>query len=145
MKVLEPGHDIALALDPAATSFWKNDRYELTNSKGGVISREKLLQLYRRLVDTYAIVSIEDGFAEDDWEGFHAQTELLGDRVQSVATGRQISKSKILLGFRTWWVHHGPVTTMFWVATAAFSSARPVPMTLRMSSRGTLIGMNVPT
>ena len=80
----KPADEIALALDPAATSFWKDGQYELAKSKGGVISREKLLELYRRLVDAYRIVSIEDGFAEDDWEGFHAQTELLGDRVQIV-------------------------------------------------------------
>jgi enolase len=75
---------IALALDPAATSFWKDDHYELTKSKAGNISREKLLDLYRSLVDAYGIVSIEDGFAEDDWEGFRAQTAMLGDRVQIV-------------------------------------------------------------
>jgi enolase len=80
----KPADEIALALDPAATSFWKDGQYELAKSKGGIISREKLLELYRRLVDAYRIVSIEDGFAEDDWEGFHAQTEQLGDRVQIV-------------------------------------------------------------
>jgi enolase len=76
--------EIALALDPAATSFWKSGQYELRKSKRGTISREQLLEDYRRLVDAYGIVSIEDGFAEDDWQGFRAQTAMLGDRVQIV-------------------------------------------------------------
>jgi enolase len=80
----KPPEEMALALDPAATSFWKNGQYELGKSKGGIISREKLLELYQRLVDAYQIVSIEDGFAEDDWEGFRAQTAMLGTRVQIV-------------------------------------------------------------
>ena len=81
---LTPGDDIALALDPAATSFCKDGRYALEKSKGGIVSREKLLELYVHLVDAYPILSIEDGFAEDDWEGFHAQTATLGDRIQIV-------------------------------------------------------------
>jgi enolase len=79
-----PGRDIAIALDPAATSFWQNGRYLLEKSAAGAISREDLLELYRRLVQAYPIVSIEDGFAEDDWEGFQAHTAMLGDRVQIV-------------------------------------------------------------
>ena len=79
-----PGDDIAIALDPAATSFWKSGQYVLEKSAAGVISREDLLELYRRLVQAYPIVSIEDGFAEDDWEGFQAHTAMLGDRVQIV-------------------------------------------------------------
>jgi enolase len=81
---LRPGDDIAIALDPAATSFWKNGRYVLEKSNGGMISRETLLELYARLVNSYPIISIEDGFAEDDWEAFHAHTAMLGDRIQIV-------------------------------------------------------------
>jgi enolase len=92
----KPGHDIALALDPAATSFWNQDRYELDKSKGGIISREKLLELYRRLVDAYEIVSIEDGFAEDDWEGFRAQTAMLGDRVQIVGDDLYVTNPALI-------------------------------------------------
>jgi enolase len=79
-----PGHDIAIALDPAATSFWQNGRYVLEKSAVGTISREDLLELYRRLIEAYPIVSIEDGFAEDDWEGFRAHTAMLGEQIQIV-------------------------------------------------------------
>jgi enolase len=83
---LIPGRDVALALDPAATSFWdgRRRRYCLSKSKGGVVPSADLLALYARLVDAYPIVSIEDGFAEDDWDGFQAHTAMLGKRIQIV-------------------------------------------------------------
>jgi enolase len=92
----KPADEIALALDPAATSFWKDGRYELAKSKGGIISREKLLELYRRLVDAYGIISIEDGFAEDDWDGFCAQTAMLGDRVQIVGDDLYVTNPALI-------------------------------------------------
>jgi enolase len=79
-----PGRDLAIALDPAATSFWKDGRYLLEKSDAGALTGDELLQRYRRLCDAYSIVSIEDGFAEDDWDGFRSQTMMLGDRVQIV-------------------------------------------------------------
>jgi enolase len=81
---LTPNRDIAIALDPAATSFWTNGGYVLEKSKVGIMSQEKLLELYATLVNSYPIISIEDGFAEDDWEGFRAHTVMLGDRIQIV-------------------------------------------------------------
>ena len=79
-----PGDDVAVALDPAASSFCKDGDYDFEKSGAGAISREELLDLYARMVRTYPIVSIEDGFAEDDWEGFRAHTAMLGDRIQIV-------------------------------------------------------------
>jgi enolase len=79
-----PGDDVAIALDPAATSFWTSGRYALEKSNGGIISRDRLLELYARLANSYPIISIEDGFAEDDWEGFRTHTAMLGDRIQIV-------------------------------------------------------------
>jgi enolase len=81
---LNPGVDIALALDPAATSFWRDGQYILEKSDASALSSAELLEKYAGLVDAYPIVSIEDGFAEDDWDGFHAQTAMLGDRIQIV-------------------------------------------------------------
>jgi enolase len=63
---LQPGDDVALALDPAASSFAADGRYVFDKSDGRVVSREDLLALYARLTDAYPVVSIEDGFAEDD-------------------------------------------------------------------------------
>jgi enolase len=79
-----PGSAIAIGLDPAATSFWKDGRYHLDKSGEGTLTRDQLHSYYRRLCDTYPIVSIEDGFAEEDWDGFRLQTEALGDRIQVV-------------------------------------------------------------
>jgi enolase len=92
----KPSDEIALALDPAATSFWRDGRYDLTKSRGGIISRENLLELYRCLVDAYGIVSIEDGFAEDDWEGFCAQTAMLGDRIQIVGDDLYVTNPALI-------------------------------------------------
>jgi enolase len=78
------GEDIAIALDPAASSFCKDGKYVFEKSGAGAISREELLDLYARMVRTYPIVSIEDGFAEDDWEAFRAHNAMLGDRIQIV-------------------------------------------------------------
>ena len=79
-----PGEDIALALDPAATSFCADGRYHLTRSGQGEQSSAQMIALYGRWVDRYPIVSIEDGLAEGDWEGFQAMTAQLGDRIQIV-------------------------------------------------------------
>jgi enolase len=81
---LKPGADVALALDPAASSFFGDGRYDLRRSGAGVMSAADLESCYRRLVDAFPIVSIEDGFAEDDWEGFRLHMRELGDRIQIV-------------------------------------------------------------
>jgi enolase len=78
-----PGQDVVLALDPAATEFFANDTYELAG-EGQSLDAEGMVAYYSRLVDAYPIVSIEDGMAEDDWDGWQALTEALGERVQLV-------------------------------------------------------------
>lgn len=93
---LRPGIDVALALDPAASSFAVGGRYVFDKSGGRIVSREELLSLYGRLVDIYPIVSIEDGFAEDDWEGFRAQTAMLGDRIQIVGDDLYVTNPRFI-------------------------------------------------
>jgi enolase len=78
-----PGDDIALALDPATSELYRDDAYHLAG-EGRVLNREQMVELWARLVDTYPIVSIEDGMAEDDWEGWELLTAAVGDRVQLV-------------------------------------------------------------
>ena len=78
---LKPGRDVAIALDPAASSFWQQNKYVLGKHD---MSTDALLKVYSHLVDTFPIVSIEDGFAEDDWDGFRAQTLAIGGRIQIV-------------------------------------------------------------
>jgi len=80
----QPGKDVALALDPAASSFWDNGSYNLAKSGQGKKNADEMLALYEAWVDKYHIVSIEDGFAENDWEGFGKQTTAQGGRIQIV-------------------------------------------------------------
>ena len=77
----EPGKDIALALDVAASEFYKDGSYAF---EGGTKSAAAMIDYYAGLVETYPLVSIEDPLNEDDWEGWHAITERLGDQVQLV-------------------------------------------------------------
>jgi enolase len=79
-----PGEDVMFALDPAASEFYDNGRYVFKKSGGAARSSAEMVELYRSWVDTYPIVSIEDGLAEDDWDGWAKLTEALGDRIQLV-------------------------------------------------------------
>jgi enolase len=79
----EPGVDIAIALDPATSELYRDGQYHLTG-EGKVLSSDDFVAYWTRLVDTYPIVSIEDGMAEDDWNGWKSLTDAVGDRVQLV-------------------------------------------------------------
>ena len=79
-----PGRDIAIALDPAASSFWSGDAYDLAKSGQGRKTSDEMIGLYQKWLDTYPIVSIEDGLDENDWAGFARQTAAQGDRIQIV-------------------------------------------------------------
>lgn len=79
-----PGQDIVLALDVAASEMVKDGMYQFYKSTQAVKSAEEMVQWYSTLCDTYPIVSIEDGMGENDWDGWKALTEAVGDRVQLV-------------------------------------------------------------
>jgi enolase len=79
----KPGSDIYLALDVAATELYASGRYEL-EGEGRTLGAAEMVATYADLVASYPIYSIEDGMAEDDWRGWRALTEALGDRVQLV-------------------------------------------------------------
>ncbi len=78
-----PGDDIAIAMDPAMSELFKDGRYHLTG-EGKVLDADEMVAYWTRLVDTYPIVSIEDGMAENDWDGWAAMSEALRSRVQLV-------------------------------------------------------------
>jgi len=80
----EPGEDVVFALDPAASEFYTGGTYVFKKSGGAKKSSDEMIRLYEGWVDRYPIVSIEDGLAEDDWEGWANLTKHLGDRVQLV-------------------------------------------------------------
>ncbi len=77
----KPGRDLALALDPAASTFYAEGRYRIENL---ALSARELIDLYEEWLNKYPIVSIEDGLAEDDWAGWQELTKRLGGRVQLV-------------------------------------------------------------
>ena len=80
-----PGEDIFIALDPASSEFYDKDRkLYLLKSEGKELTSEEMVAYYDNWVNKYPIISIEDGLAEDDWEGWQLQTEKMGDRVQLV-------------------------------------------------------------
>ena len=79
----KPGVDIVLALDPASSEFFKNGRYVL-EGEGKTLDPAGMVKVYEDLCSRYPIVSIEDGMAEDDWEGWAAITASLGKKVQLV-------------------------------------------------------------
>lgn len=81
-----PGRDIAIALDAASSSFYnpRSRKYCLKAQKEQELDSSEMIDFYTDLVDKYPVISIEDGLAEDDWEGWKKLTEALGDRVQLV-------------------------------------------------------------
>ncbi len=79
----EPGKDVMIALDCAATEFYKDGKYHL-EGEGRVLTSAQLIAYFEELCNKYPICSIEDGLGEDDWEGWIALTAKLGDRVQLV-------------------------------------------------------------
>jgi enolase len=89
------GDQISFALDPAASEFYRNDSYELTGEDRS-LSGEEMVEYYVQLADRYPILSIEDGLAEDDWEGWAMITQELGDRVQLVGDDLFVTNPKIL-------------------------------------------------
>jgi enolase len=93
---LRPGADVALALDPAASSFARQGDYVFEKSNGQRTSRDGLLEIYQHMVDAYPVVSIEDGFAENDWDGFRAQTARLGDRIQIVGDDLYVTNPRFI-------------------------------------------------
>lgn len=90
-----PGDDIAIALDPAVSEIYRDGMYHL-DGEGKVLSAAELAAYWTRLVDTYPIVSIEDGMQEDDWDGWAALTAAVGDRCQLVGDDLFVTNSSRL-------------------------------------------------
>jgi enolase len=90
-----PGEEIAIAMDPATSEVYRDGRYHLTG-EGKVLTSDELAEYWARLVDTYPIVSIEDGMAEDDWDGWAALTQAVGGRVQLVGDDLFVTNARRL-------------------------------------------------
>jgi len=92
----KPGTDVAIALDPAATSFSEGGIYNLAKSGQGKKTSSELTKLYGSWVGKYPIVSIEDGLAEDDWKGFKEHTALLGEKIQIVGDDIYVTNTRFI-------------------------------------------------
>jgi enolase len=90
-----PGDDVMLALDCAATEFYKNEKYEISG-EGKSLSSVEMAEYLADLTRRYPIFSIEDGMAEDDWEGWKVLTDLVGDTVQLVGDDLFVTNPKRL-------------------------------------------------
>lgn len=91
----KPGKDIAIALDPASSEFYENNKYVMKADKRKLSSKE-MVSYYKKLVSNYPIVSIEDGLAENDWNGWQILTKELGKKVQLVGDDIFVTNKKIL-------------------------------------------------
>ena len=90
-----PGNDLAIAMDPAMSELYRDGAYHL-EGEGKVLSADDLVAYWQRLVEAYPIVSIEDGMAEDDWDGWAALTGAVGHRVQLVGDDLFVTNTKRL-------------------------------------------------
>ncbi len=90
-----PGDDVMLALDAASTEFFKNGKYELAG-EGKSLSSEEMVKYWADLAGRYPIISIEDGMAEDDWDGWKALTDAIGHKVQLVGDDLFVTNPKRL-------------------------------------------------
>ncbi|HBB41080.1 MAG TPA: phosphopyruvate hydratase [Proteobacteria bacterium] len=91
-----PGADIALALDPAASEFYRDGRYHLAAEAEPERDADGMIAYWKGLVERYPIVSIEDGLAEDDWEGWARLNATLGDRIQLIGDDLFVTNTELL-------------------------------------------------
>jgi enolase len=91
-----PGKNIAIALDPAASSFYEDGKYNLAKSGQGQKTSSQMTQLYKAWIEKYPIVSIEDGLAENDWKGFKEHTAVLGKKIQIVGDDIYVTNTKFI-------------------------------------------------
>ena len=90
-----PGRDIAIALDPASSEIYRDGAYHL-DGEGRVLSSAEMVEYWADLCDRYPIVSIEDGMAEEDWDGWSLMTEKLGQRIQLVGDDLFVTNVELL-------------------------------------------------
>ncbi|WP_089608823.1 phosphopyruvate hydratase [Dehalobacterium formicoaceticum] len=92
----EPGKDVMLALDVAATELYQDGKYHL-QGEGLVKTTEEMIDFYAQLAEKYPVISIEDGLAEDDWEGWAKLTQTIGQKVQIVGDDLYVTNTERLV------------------------------------------------
>ena len=91
-----PGEQIALAMDPAASEFFADGKYNLTGEGRVGLTSEEMVEIYAELVNDFPIVSIEDGLAESDWNGWKRLMDAIGDQVQVVGDDLFVTNTEII-------------------------------------------------
>jgi enolase len=92
----EAGADVLLALDPAASEFYDGEAYVFKKSDGRKLASDQMISYWKDWVEKYPIISIEDGMAENDWDGWKALTDELGQRIQLVGDDLFVTNTKFL-------------------------------------------------
>lgn len=80
----KPGEDVSICLDPATSELWKNGKYKLFKSTGKLLTSDEMIKMWENWTKQYPIVLLEDGLAENDWEGWQALTKDLGNKTELV-------------------------------------------------------------
>jgi enolase len=93
---LKPGEQVALALDPASTEFYDDGKYKLS-TENLTLSSKDMVKYYEKLVGKYPIVSIEDGLAEEDWNGWKLMTDSLGSKIQLVGDDLFVTNTRRII------------------------------------------------
>ncbi|MCI1945399.1 phosphopyruvate hydratase [Clostridium luticellarii] len=91
----EPGKDIYIALDPASSEFYEDGKYNL-KGEGKVLTPEEMVDFYVKIAEKYPVISLEDGMAEEDWEGWAVLTEKLGHKIQLVGDDLFVTNTRRL-------------------------------------------------
>ena len=91
----KPGEDVVLAIDAASSEFYENGKYEM-KGEGKSYTNAQMVEFYKDLCNRFPIFSIEDGMAEDDWEGWKTLTDRLGERVQLVGDDLFVTNTRRL-------------------------------------------------
>ncbi len=91
----KPGDDVVLAIDAASSEFYENGKYEM-KGEGKTFTNKEMVEYYKAMCDKFPVFSIEDGMAEDDWEGWKMLTDALGDRIQLVGDDLFVTNAKRL-------------------------------------------------
>jgi len=92
----KPGEDVLLALDVAASEIYEDGKYNFANEENAIKTAEQVVDFYEDLVNRYPIISIEDGMAENDWDGWKLLTERLGERIQLVGDDLFVTNTRII-------------------------------------------------
>ena len=92
----QPGGDVSICLDPAASELWEEGKYKMFKSTGKFLSSDELIKLWEDWTDKYPIILLEDGLAENDWEGWQNLTKTLGEKIELVGDDIFCTNKKIL-------------------------------------------------